>query len=255
MAASIQVVKFVNGDDADTPTGPQVAEGSTLTFTYVVTDPGDVAVQNVVLTDNQLGLITSFTGDTNGDGNLDPGETWTYSATAPALAGQQTNVATVTGAEVGTGTPVTDENPANYFGDAPAINIVKFVNSQDADSPTGPHVVVGDNVFFAYFVTNTGNVPLANVVVTDDNGTPLDPADDFNPTFVAGGDTNGNGLLDLTETWIYIAPPPPPSPASRPTSAPSPPRTPTPARRSATPTRPTTSATPRSTWPSPRTTA
>jgi hypothetical protein len=85
MAASIQVVKFVNGDDADTPTGPQVAEGSTLTFTYVVTDPGDVAVQNVVLTDNQLGLITSFTGDTNGDGNLDPGETWTYTATAPAL--------------------------------------------------------------------------------------------------------------------------------------------------------------------------
>jgi hypothetical protein len=145
-----------------------VADGSTLTFTYVVTDPGDVPVTSVVVTDDQLGTITSFTGDTNGDGFLDPGETWTYTAIATALDGQQTNVATVTGEDFLTGTPVTDDNPANYFGVAPAINIVKFVNGQDADSPTGPHVVAGSTVTFSYVVTNTGNVPLGNVVVTDD---------------------------------------------------------------------------------------
>ena len=92
----IQVVKFVNGQDADSPTGPHVAAGSTVTFTYVVTNTGNVPLANVVVTDDKLGAITSFTGDTNGNGLLDLTETWTYTQTATALAGQQTNVGTVT---------------------------------------------------------------------------------------------------------------------------------------------------------------
>jgi large repetitive protein len=44
MAASINVVKFVNGQDADSPTGPHVPVGSTVTFTYVVTNTGDVTL-------------------------------------------------------------------------------------------------------------------------------------------------------------------------------------------------------------------
>ena len=193
-APGIQIVKFVNGQDADTPPGAQVSAGSTVTFTYVVTNTGNVPLANVVVSDDKLGTITSFTGDTNGNGLLDLTETWTYTQTATALAGQQTNTGTVTGQDANTGTTVTDSNPANYFGDAPAINIVKFVNGQDADLPPGPHVAVGSTLTFTYVVTNTGNVPLANVVVTDDK---LGAITSFT------GDTNGNGLLDLTETWTY----------------------------------------------------
>ena len=47
-------------------------------------------------------------------------------------------------------------------------------------------------------MTTTSATPLTNVVVRDDNGTPGVAGDDFSPTFV-GGDTNGNGLLDLGE--------------------------------------------------------
>jgi len=118
-APAIQIVKFVNGQDADSPSGPLVAAGSTVTFTYVVTDTGPVPLSNVVVIDDKLGPITSFTGDTNNNGLLDTTETWTYTATATALAGQQTNLGTVTALEPNTGTPVTDSNPANYFASQP----------------------------------------------------------------------------------------------------------------------------------------
>ena len=87
---------------------------------------------------------------------------------------------------------------------AGGIDIEKATNGVDADSPTGPVVPVGDPVTWTYVVTNTGAGPLASVVVEDDNGTPGNTADDFNPTFL-GGDTNSNNLLDPTETWTYEA--------------------------------------------------
>ncbi|MGB5761176.1 MAG: hypothetical protein WBM58_01350, partial [Sedimenticolaceae bacterium] len=40
-------------------------------------------------------------------------------------------------------------------------------------------------------------------VLTDDNKTPNDPSDDFNPIYVEGDD--GDGLLEVGENWIYTA--------------------------------------------------
>ncbi|MFW2333091.1 hypothetical protein, partial [Ilumatobacter sp.] len=56
-----------------------------------------------------------------------------------------------------------DFGPPTPVGD-PAIDIEKFVNGVDADDPTGPVVAVGDTVTFTYVVTNTGEVPLDDVV-------------------------------------------------------------------------------------------
>ena len=53
-------------------------------------------------------------------------------------------------------------------------------------------------------MTNTGNIALNSVAVADDNGTPGNAADDFNPTFSIG-DTNGNNQLNLGEMWLYLA--------------------------------------------------
>jgi hypothetical protein len=39
------------------PRGPIVATGSTLTFTYVVTNTGNVSLANVFVTDKKLGTI------------------------------------------------------------------------------------------------------------------------------------------------------------------------------------------------------
>ncbi len=52
----------------------------------------------------------------------------------------------------------------------PAVDIEKSVNSYDADEAPGPDVPAGTTAFFRYVVTNTGNLDLRDVVVTDDRG-------------------------------------------------------------------------------------
>jgi hypothetical protein len=216
VASGIGLVKRTNDTDNDTAPGLLLPVGSEVTWSYLVTNQGNESIAAVVVTDDQLGpgeqplpiLVNGLNaGDADGDGLLDPGEAWLFTATGAAIAGPYANLGSVTGVGVFSGVPLRAENSDHYYGAQPAIDIEKATNGDDADTPTGPVLEVkatGTTVTWTYVVTNPGNVPLANVVVTDDNGTPGHPADDFQPDFM-GGDTNGNGLLDLDETWQYQA--------------------------------------------------
>jgi uncharacterized repeat protein (TIGR01451 family) len=209
--AAIRLEKATNGQDADVPTGPLVDPGDPITWTYVVTNTGNVPLGDIQVSDNR-GVAVSFVGgDTNGNGLLDLTETWTYQGTGTATAGQYSNIGSVSGNPVRpdgsdiAGVPnVTDTDPSHYLGVVVGIRLEKSTNGQDADVPPGPSLFVGQTVTWTYVVSNTGNVPLSNVTVLDDNGTPADPADDFSPTFV-GGDINSNSLLDPNEQWTYTA--------------------------------------------------
>lgn len=157
----IDVEKATNGDDADVPTGPFLRPGDPVTWTYTVTNPGDIPIVGVTLVDDQ-GVTPVFQGgDAGGDGRLDPGETWTYTAEGTAAAGQYANRATVTGrADVeDDDATVTDSDPSHYFGANPAIDIEK--------TPDDTVVEFGAPHTFDIAVTNTGNLPLTGVVVTD----------------------------------------------------------------------------------------
>ncbi|WP_094228276.1 DUF7507 domain-containing protein, partial [Methanolobus psychrotolerans] len=188
----IDIEKATNGVDADVAPGPGIAEGAVVTWTYVVTNTGNVPLSNVVVTDDQ-GLVPVYqSGDTNTDGILDLTETWTYEVTGTAECGQYANLGNVTG-DYGD-VVVTDEDPSHYFGECPDIDIEKATNGVDADVAPGPGIAEGAVVTWTYVVTNTGNVPLSNVVVTDDQG--------LVPVYQSG-DTNTDGILDLTETWTY----------------------------------------------------
>jgi LPXTG-motif cell wall-anchored protein len=63
---------------------------------------------------------------------------------------------------------VTDEDPSQYFGAVPGVDIEKSTNGQDADDAPGVHVGAGSVVEWTYVVTNTGNVPLTDISVADD---------------------------------------------------------------------------------------
>jgi len=58
---------------------------------------------------------------------------------------------------------------------AQMIDIIKETSADgitwyDANDPPGPYIHVGDTVYWHYIVQNTGNVPLSNIIVTDDRG-------------------------------------------------------------------------------------
>ena len=59
----------------------------------------------------------------------------------------------------------------------------------------------GDTIIYGIKVTNTGAVALRNVSLIDRIGTTPSPCEG-GPVFT-GGDTNGDGRLDTTETWTY----------------------------------------------------
>jgi hypothetical protein len=179
----IDIVKWVwNGtawEDADTPTGPFILQSAQdpVTFKFVITNTGSVALTNVTLSDAPA--MAKFYNDqactseaTFPIASLAAGDSVTVYGQLPWAADQQTDTATTTGTPP-VGPDVTDNNPANYFGSNPSIDIEKYVSVDggttwlDADSATGPSAAVGSDVKFYVEVKNTGDVELTNIVVGD----------------------------------------------------------------------------------------
>ncbi len=99
---------------------------------------------------------------------------------------------------------VTDTDPSNHFGFTTGIALQKLTNGIDTGTGPGPTLAIGSTATFTYNVTNTGNIALTNIVITDNNGTTGSTADDLTPTRISG-DTDGDNQLDVTETWVYQA--------------------------------------------------
>jgi uncharacterized repeat protein (TIGR01451 family) len=177
-----------------------ILAGEAISWTYTVTNAGNVALSNVSVTDSVGGVTPSYvSGDTNHDGKLDTNETWIYSASGVATVGTYSNVGTAGGSFTDSAghkaTPGATDG-SGYFGADPeiAINKVTIGGNQTGD---GINIIAGTPVTWQYTVTNVGNVALSSISVTDS-------VSGVNPTYVSG-DTNGNHMLDLNETWVYKA--------------------------------------------------
>ena len=164
------------------------AGGGDVTYTYVVTNEGDVALTDVTANDNKCYPLALVSGDTNSDSILDLTETWTYTCTA-TLTETTTNTVIATGHGGDTTVFDTDEATVTVAPapGTPGINVAKTPSVTTLPS-------VGGDVTYTYVVTNTGSVPLTTVSVTDDKCAPVD--------FVSG-DTNSDSILDVSETWTY----------------------------------------------------
>ena len=162
---------------ADPATLPAV--GGSVTYTYVVTNTGDVPVVDVAVTDDKCSPVTgpAAGGDANSDGKLDLTESWTYSCTT-TLTATTTNVGTVNA--------TWDDSPVTPATDSATVTVAQPPTqpgiSIDKTADPTTLLVSGGSVAYTYVVANTGNVALTGVAVWDDNGTPGNISDDFQPT-------------------------------------------------------------------------
>ena len=84
------IEKLTNGKPADGASDadvPVIAPNATITWTYRVTNTGNMpfAEATVKVKDNLLGAITQLISKGNGDAILSPGETWVYQKVGAAL--------------------------------------------------------------------------------------------------------------------------------------------------------------------------
>ncbi|MDQ3756627.1 MAG: DUF11 domain-containing protein [Actinomycetota bacterium] len=75
-----------------------VRTGETVTYDYAVSTSRAESLRGVKVTDDKCSPVTFAGGDTDGDGELDPGETWRYTC-ATALIATTTNTAVATAAD------------------------------------------------------------------------------------------------------------------------------------------------------------
>ena len=194
------------------------AVGDIITYTFSVTNTGNVDLTDVTVTDplfeapNAVVAIAGPTGD-DGDGILENGEEWIYTADY-TVTQTDLNTGSVTNQATATGTPPVGDDVSDLSGtdvdndDAtvtdvcqdPSITIVKtaeydpIVNGECTSD-------VGDTIAYTFSVTNTGNVDLTDVTVTD----PLFEAPNAVVAIAGPTGDDGDGILENGEEWIYTA--------------------------------------------------
>ncbi len=108
---AIKIEKSTNGEDADSAPGPTITVGEPVTWQYVVTNTGKIALTIVAVVDDRIGPL-ACPGTT-----LAVQQSMTCTASGVAVAGQYSNVGTVT-ANSASGA-VTDSDASHYFGQVP----------------------------------------------------------------------------------------------------------------------------------------
>ncbi|WP_185973348.1 MULTISPECIES: hypothetical protein [unclassified Mesorhizobium] len=201
----------VTVDGAAIGDGLSVLAGDTISWQYTVSNTGNVALSNIVVTDDHNDVVVTAVlsggfniGDTNHDGKLDTTEHWSFIGTSAgtAVVGDYANVGTVTGSAGSVN--VTDDDASSYFGADPQIVIDKVTVD---DGAKGDHLTILTNepISWEYTVTNGGNVALSDVTVSDSDGgvTPVAVTGNGHVTNI--GDINNNNMLDIGEVWKFSA--------------------------------------------------
>lgn len=189
MAPSMTLTKTTTGsDDEGTYSGPGdnilVVNGDTVTWTYAVTNNGNVPLSGIGVVDDQEGAANCPTGQ------LAPGATATCSLTGVAEISTGTalsdgsyddgyvNSATASGTHTPTSTAVnSDSDGSGYFGTDAALDVEVSNNGIGT-----PPVVADENVIWTIRVTNSGNVEVDVIVAEED----LPPGTTPNQCDIAG---------------------------------------------------------------------
>jgi uncharacterized repeat protein (TIGR01451 family) len=168
--------------------GTNPKAGDTITYTFEITNTGNVTLTGSDLDDALVGKADAVCGATT----LAPGAktscTADYTLTQDDLeAGTVTNTAEAC-ADPPAGPEVCDPGTTTT-----PLDPSKAIQVEKSGPATAHH---GESATYTYLVSNTGNVSLAPVVVTDDRCAPVE-----GPVAFVKGDNDGK--LEVGEQWRY----------------------------------------------------
>jgi uncharacterized repeat protein (TIGR01451 family) len=171
--------------------------GDTVTYCFNVTNTGDVTVTNITVTDDKYGP-GAVLNTTLGPGETTSGTT-TYIVTESDIP-QVINNVTITGTDTLNETVTDTDTCTITIAYALGLNIEKTASITGSCPGTNPLLVsIGDTVTYCFNVTNTGDVTVTNITVTDDK---YGPVAVLNTTLGPGETTSGTTTYIVTESDI-----------------------------------------------------
>ncbi len=179
---------------------PVTAAGDVPEYTITVENTGSQTLTGIIISDELNGTalaLSAPSGDANSDGNLDVGETWTYTASY-----------TVTQADIDAGNDLVNQvsvittevpGPTANSATTPLSSTAGLTVEKNQTSGPNPVTAAGDVPEYTITVENTGSQTLTGIIISDElNGTAL-------ALSAPSGDANSDGNLDVGETWTYTA--------------------------------------------------
>ncbi|MFZ9314263.1 MAG: DUF7507 domain-containing protein [Burkholderiaceae bacterium] len=235
----ISIVKTAdlrNSDGTDDLDDVIDSAGDTILYTVSVTNVGDTDLTGVVLIDpliaesldtNEDGVIDADDitgGDLNENGILEVGETWTwsgaYQVTQDDINNRGTydspvdpdsindnlirNLAFVSTAE-GAEEDAEVDTTLDYDPQIRVLKVADVVNEDGSDDTDEVVDTAGDIIKYTVTASNIGNVSLNNFSLTDSLTNDLFDvnSDGVVNVFDAVSGDDGNGILDVGESWIF----------------------------------------------------
>jgi LPXTG-site transpeptidase (sortase) family protein len=183
-------------------TNSRIDAGETISYSFTITNTGNVTLTNVLISDPN----TTISG---GPITLQPGQsdstsiTGTHTVTQTEInSGSFTNTATVTGTTPAGPTVSDTDDDSQTFIQESSITLNKTGTVNLAVISPDTRADAGDTVSYAFTITNTGNVTLTNVLVTDTVG---GVTINGGPLTLQPGDSNSSsitGTYTLTQADI-----------------------------------------------------
>jgi uncharacterized repeat protein (TIGR01451 family) len=201
-APSVSLAKTATVDPATDQNAVQV--GDRISYSYTVTNIGNVTLTSVAVSDPSAGNVSCPTPPAPG---LAPGQAWTCKADDPHPVtqididnGGVTDSATATGTDTqGTQSPASNtatiKVPATPA--VPAVSLQKFANAANGD--TGA-ITTGEQIQYSYLIENTGNVDLTTLSVADNKVSSVSCPTPAAPGLAPGDSETCTGTYTATAT-------------------------------------------------------
>jgi uncharacterized repeat protein (TIGR01451 family) len=202
-APGITVVKSADPSDADSFT-----PGQTITYHFTVANTGNVPLNDVHVVEGAFTGTGTMSNPPDCPSNtLAPNAQEVCSATYVLTqddvnAGSVTNTATTEGTPTGSDTPITS-TPSTVTVPTPAAPGITVVKSANPSTVTA----AGQAVTYSFVVTNTGNVTLTDVGVTETDFSGSDPfpsVDCPTTTLVAGQVETCTATYTVTQDDVNV---------------------------------------------------